>query len=394
MDFLSEEESRAMFAEMNRVLKTGGEALLTLPQSWRLTGEYAEALKRLGFEIEVAPMRAAHTATDAWIESIKQHYGNTSMGNEIAEEVRRMKSKQFSVLRIRKARDFSADLAGVPLELFKLEKTDTGQRGKTTGDKPFDFGPQATHRWLEVLRWVVQDWQPGDMRAYDPAAQTVTREEISAQLFPEIETEQALEKLHDLRAIFSSAQENGNDYEKIADFYTYWKAGFQQFRRDDVERLAQLYRRGPPKNGHPPSPISFQDLLRKLESRADYFAGLNGGRSADTYEHFERNQTLEKQSREKIAELREFLDKLLRTHALAPLAIPGDQKGRYGFYEHFAVLQNAGAVETAWSPRLIAGLDWFFKKIHKPGDNAVAAMLENPPELPEAPAVFQTTSAP
>ena len=378
-DFLDPEWVRSLFSEMNRVLKKGGEAVLTLPQSSRLTENAIQALKRLGFEIEVAPMRAGHTARDSWIEAIKEHYGHTVLGDSIAEQVRSMKSKQSSVVILRKSETFKGDLAGIPLEAFRLEKTETGQNGRAAGEELFNFSPEAMRRWQEAARWMVGDWKSEDLEIYDPAAPTLTRAEI-LNLFPEIESEEALEHLYAQRFIFSSEQQQGNPYELIVDVYTYWKAGIQNFRKDDIEKLAQFYRTGPPQDGNPPGFLSMPDLLRAFEDSADYFASLNLNRRAAGYEYFERNQKLEKTIRAKIQEVEAHLKTFSQAHPLTHLAIPAKQRSRFGFHAQFSALHQAGP-EKLWSPQRLAGLNWFMQDIHKPADNTLAAWLENPPDL-------------
>jgi hypothetical protein len=146
-----------------------------------------------------------------------------------------MRGKQYSVLRIRKVRALAAGEAErVDPALFALEKTETGQRGAATGTHPFRQGPEAMRRWAEALQWAIGRWRAGDIRMDSPVSAYVTREDITARVFPEIATENALEHLYRYRFLFSFDQAAGNPYELIADLHTYWtRTGIQRFRLRD-----------------------------------------------------------------------------------------------------------------------------------------------------------------
>lgn len=384
---LTAEQARDLYAGLNRIVKSGGEVTLALPQSWRFSQEYLQALSQLGWELAEAPRRLGEQASEEWIQSIRDHYGNTDEGDAIAEKVRQIKSRQFTLLRIRKTRNLGADeAAAIDPKVFELEKTETGQQAKGTGEKEFDFGPEALEKWIEVETWTLQDWTEDEVTSENPLNGTADREEI-LRIFPEIELEGALDVLYKYRFLFSSQQDSGNPYETISDFYTYWNSGVQVFHRRTAEDLARFYREGPaPNRLAPPQSMKAERVSGRLRSRAKIFHIMNRNRDA-SYPFFDRNRELIQQIETLIAETEKHLGRFQQAGPMAVLAIPSDQRERFGFWRAFKYLIEGYLQGRAvWSPRNLAALDWFMKSIYTEqkasGINAMAELLQNPPDIP------------
>ncbi|HTL46963.1 MAG TPA: class I SAM-dependent methyltransferase, partial [Verrucomicrobiae bacterium] len=289
IDMLRAEDRKRLFIEANMSMTVGGEYILTVPQSWDLDDAEAfqQAMYDLGFDVDT-PVRGQHKAKpeflDRIVREVKDSTNDEGYAKDISREVGDRLAKQFTILRFVKRKDIdpeSAAVRNIPAAAFELKKTETGVRGPSTGTKPFEYDPQAMRRWLEILRWLLNEWTANDIEVFNAdAASMVTREQIIGEggLFPEIATENALEHLYQYRFLFSSTAETGNHHELITVVHQFWNLGARRFHRKQIELLRELYRRGPPARGPAPSQFSANWAAQHLASRAKALERLASGK--------------------------------------------------------------------------------------------------------------------
>lgn len=255
LDLLKPADRKKLFIGMNQILELEGQALLAVPQSWQLSEEFLDALKELGFEISI-PIRGRQRAKDAWLDRIREHYKSDpdwkDRVEDIVNPVRKMREKEFTILKIKKVRNIdpeSESIRKIEDENFEIQKKETEQRGRSDGSKPNNYDPKLIARWAEILNWVLNRTED-DIEVFNPYREDeiVTKQE-AIELFPELNTEKAMDALYQYRFLFSPSQgaQSGNLHEKIANMKIYWE-GSSQFFREDILLLKELYHTGPPKN--------------------------------------------------------------------------------------------------------------------------------------------------
>lgn len=284
LDLLKPADRKKLFIGMNQILEIEGEALLTVPQSWQLSEEFLEALKELGFEVSI-PVRGRQKAKEEWLERIRAYYDSDpnwkDQAGDIVGQIRKMREKEFTILKIKKVSAIdpkSESIQKIEDENFNIQKTETGQRGHSDGSKPNNYDPKKIARWTEILKWVLDNWTEDDVEVFNPYQEDeiITKEEAIG-LFPELETEKAMDVLYQYRFLFSPSQsaKGGNLHEKIANMKIYWE-GSRQFFRKDILLLKELYHTGPPANDKHTQFKSFSvnDITETLTSRRGHYESL------------------------------------------------------------------------------------------------------------------------
>ncbi|MFA7001003.1 MAG: hypothetical protein WC352_02525, partial [Candidatus Omnitrophota bacterium] len=387
VDILTPEQIKNMFIHGNLVLKEGGEFDLTFPQSWRISETFLEALAELGYEV-TTPMRGHQTMKDSWRQRIIDSYEDKAYGKEIADAACRMREKPFTILRLRKKKTVNPDAQAVrdmPPTVFDLIKTDTGQRGPSTGERPYRYDPQAMRRWMEILRWVLRDWDPEDVEVFDPfqekkdeqGSPLLTQTEAIA-LFPEIESENALKHLYDFRFLFRT-EENHYYYETICVFHECWNKSSEFYRRADVELMRDLYR-GRTTSGDARSLFDWREVLKRLRMSKDAFSQLAGSGGLG-----QRNRRLASLAEQLSERLWKASEEMKRAEDPASyLAVPAtaytgeDLSHPVGRVE-FPILRRANDEHPELSVQLLAGLLVFGKNFgDAAANNEIFKILRNP----------------
>jgi len=387
---------RDMFLEVNRVLKIGGKSPFTLPQSWRPSAELIESLKEMGFDV-TTPTRRSQKVKKEWLQKIEESYPENKWGvgygRSIADRVKRMREKEFVVLEITKKRNLTAEeRERLKNELdpdidFGLEKTDTGTRGAVTGEHPIEYSPEEMRRWAEVLKWLLKKWTPADIELEDPdQGIRLTRAQV-LEKFPEIETEKALERLYQYRHVFPQSGES-NDYELIVNLRTYWNSQADYFYPSDIDRLAQLYKRGPPRGKGNFDFVSVNEAVDRIISRAQSQKNLVKNKKTEA-----AKKKLSEAADEAIRfanEVKEKFDVFKKVHKESYLLWPEGDPNR----EIFQNLYPKNADERAFSVQRLVWIENFLN-LHTTEDDLLLAAIDKakappkpapPPAPPPVPA--------
>lgn len=394
LDFLPPDKALDMFLEDNRQLKIGGEALYTFPKSWQPAPEFIGTLKELGFDVTM-PSRRRQSVNPAFLERIKDHYrrlGRDDYGREIAQQVKRMREKEFMVLRIRKNRHLSEEerreLKNTldPKLSFDLMKTETDQRGASTGEKPFDYSPEAMMKWAEVLKWLLEKWYAQDIEVEDPDQNmALTRRQV-LEKFPEIETGDALEHLYRFRHMFPA---NGgmNDYALIFNFHIYWNSQADYFLPSDVERLIKLYKRGPPRGETPFDFMSVDEAVERIKRRAESQMNTVKGKKTAAAERLRKSAEEATQFADQI---RENFEAFKALHPKYSLLWSQDDPHR----EYFNLLHPKGSNERAFSVQRLAWIEKILEHHKKfPGNDLLLKRMDTTSEEPQEPEPVESAPA-
>lgn len=393
VDFLPPAAAKEFFVQANQVLRENGEIYITLPQSWRPSESFLNTLQLLGYEV-IAPQLKIQRMTQAWREKIKASYPEeqygVGYGAEIAAQATRMREKPFRILRLKRVQKLNLSDAQVKQmieelepELLEMEKTETGQRGALTGTNPIVYDPEKMRRWMEILKWVLKKWDADDVQFDDPDGDPpVTRAE-ALKIFPEIETENALEHLYRFRTLFPRNR-GRNDHGLIEDYHAYWKSSTELFSQRDIERLAKFYREGTPDNGGFKK-FSQDEAVASFDNGAQFYERFMLNRSANSA-IYKRNQKLAQETREQ----RNIFGKFRMAHSHGYLGLtPDDFEGKsapLSRAEDWNRLKNSNKGDAVWTVRDLGRLARF-AEVYKDGNDDVLKTLFEPPAefLPPAP---------
>jgi hypothetical protein len=393
-DFITPEQFKAMMIGANLVSKIGSEQNIGFPQSWRIPPAFLEALDQLGFDVTV-PLRGRQKMKDSWRQRIIDSYDDKDYGRDIADAACAMREKQFVILQLRKRETIDPQLPAVknlPAEAFEIEKTDTGQRGKSTGGKPYHYDPEAQRRRWEILKWVLNGWGPEDVEIFDPFSegkdgdgeQMMTREEVEAD-FEEIKTENALQHLYNFRFLFRPDDKHFY-YETVCNFYTSWKSKRGKFLKRDVEILKSIYR-GRTLEGNRTTTqylYTWDEVLQRIEASRNHFQELANTKKS----HRARNTTLANEAADLKRRIEAAREKIQRDtgseagNAFGFWAVPKEKYAgpdlAHPIEEQDWGILRRPATETAeLSINLLAGL-LVYSKFERDTDDDIFEILSSP----------------
>ncbi|MFC1807632.1 class I SAM-dependent methyltransferase [Candidatus Omnitrophota bacterium] len=241
VNHISGDEICAMFKKAYRILKDGGEFVLTLPHSYRFPEGFLAALDEMGFDV-TAPVRTSLQVQEDFIDKIGSSYHDRGFGKIVAITVEKCLTTQFTVLQLKKRAD--KESKDVSADRFKLERSKEQQRVEPTDSEgegesdDIEFNMGSIEYWIEVQRWILNRTRLSNI-IMEPL-ERVNRDEVK-ELHPNLDFGQMLEDLERYADLFTLGESAGAQQELIRNYAQYWKAGIAMFDKAQIDQLVALY---------------------------------------------------------------------------------------------------------------------------------------------------------